>query len=96
MSNATVKFTPAIGNPDIYAEFWLNDAKIEVKRLTGEEEDGLMEVVDFDLVREGTTISMDAKSINDQILSGDIQFYTDDGDWTNFEAILYDVLKESE
>lgn len=96
MSNAIVKFTKGIGHPDIYAEFWLHDTKVEVKRLTGEEEDGLSEVVDFELVREGTTISMDAQTIQDNINEGDVQFYTDDGDWTNFESLLYDLLRESE
>lgn len=91
-----VKFTTVAGNPDIYAEFWMRDTKVEAKRLTGEEEDGLMEAVDFDLVRQGTTVSMDAGAIQKLIDNGEVQFFTDDGDWTNFEAILYDLMKESE
>ena len=91
-----VKFTTVAGNPDIYAEFWMRDTKVEVKRLTGEEEDGLMEAVDLDLVRQGTTVSMEAESLQRLVDAGEIQFFTDDGDWTNFEAILHDLMKESE
>jgi hypothetical protein len=91
-----IKFTTVAGNPDIYAEFWMRDTKVEVKRLTAEEEDGLMEAVDFDIVRQGTTVSVDASTIQRLIESGEVQFFNDDGDWTNFEAILYDLMNESE
>lgn len=92
-----VRFTTLSGNPyDIYAEFWVRDTKVEVKRLTAEEEDGLMEAVDFDSVRQGTTVSVDVSVIERLIDSGEVQFFSEDGDWTNFEAILYDLRNESE
>ena len=91
-----VKFTTDTGKLDTYAEFWMRDTKVEAKRLTAEEEDGLTEVVDFDLVRQGTTVSMEAETVQKLIDNGDVEFFTDDGDWTNFQAILYDLLNESE
>lgn len=93
-----IRFTTVAGSPykDVYAEFWVRDTKVEVKCLTSEEEDGLMEAVDLSLVRQGTTVSVDMDVIQRQIDSGAIQFFTEDGDWTNFEAILYDLRKEGE
>lgn len=92
-----IKFTMVVGNPhDIRAEFWLGDSKVESKWLTADEEDGLSELIDFGLVRQGTVVSMSAEDVQRAIDEGEVMFMTDDGDWTNFEAILYDIMKESE
>jgi hypothetical protein len=39
---------------------------------------------------------MEAETVQKLIDEGEVQFFTDDGDWTNFEAILHDLMNESE
>lgn len=72
---------------DFEADFLVNGEIVEKKRITVDEYDGLLAVVDFD----NLPVTLDAKELYDQ---WDDLWFDTDGEPTNFEAILFELVKE--
>jgi hypothetical protein len=89
-----INFMPEIGTPDIRAEFWAGETKFITKRLTDVEEEGLSVIIDLESVRKGNIVVMGAERLWDDITTGVVEFQDEDNDWTNFEAILHDLMND--
>lgn len=73
---------------DFEAQFLLNGEVVEQKRITVDEYDGLLAVVDFD----NLPVTLEAQALYDQ---WDDLWFDTDGEPTNFEEILFELVKEN-
>jgi len=70
---------------DFEADFLVNGEVLEKKRITVDEYDGLLAVVDFD----NLPVTLDAKELYDK---WDTLWFDTDGEPTNFEEILEELI----
>jgi hypothetical protein len=97
MNKLEVKFVSVVGFLDLKAEFWMNEVLVEDKWLTAEEEDALGQSFDLESVRKGErNLTVDVFTIMELLEDGALEFITDDGDWTNFESILWSMVNAVE